>query len=135
METPTLKFLNAQEILAVNDVKIEAVPVPEWGGSVLVRSLEGYERDQYETQWLNSRAGKKVTLDNIRARLVAMSLCDAEGNRLFTDSQVKTLGKKSAAALDRIFTVAQKLSGLTQEDIKELEKNSESLQNDNSGLN
>jgi hypothetical protein len=42
---------------------------------------------------------------------------------MFTAGDLEILGSKSAAALDRIFTVSRKLSGLTEEDIEELEKN------------
>jgi hypothetical protein len=37
---------------------------------------------------------------------------------------VEALGKKSAAALNRVFEVAQRLSGITDDDVEELAKNS-----------
>jgi hypothetical protein len=42
------------------------------------------------------------------------------------------LGGKSASALDRIFTVAQKLNGLRDEDVDELAKNSSAGQSEDS---
>jgi hypothetical protein len=54
-----------------------------------------------------------------------LTIVDEEGNRLFSDADVKLLGQKSAAALDKLFEVAQKLSGLKDEDVEELAKNSE----------
>jgi len=35
-------------------------------------------------------------------------------------SDVKALGEKSAAALERVFDVARKLSGLSEDDVEEL---------------
>jgi hypothetical protein len=47
---------------------------------------------------------------------------------LFTDEDVAALGQRSAAALERVFDAASRLSGLSAEDMEELAKNSESGQ-------
>jgi hypothetical protein len=64
-----------------------------------------------------------MNLRNIRAKLVALTVVDEDGNRIFSDEDAEALGKKSAAALDRIFAVAQRLSGLRPEDVEELAGN------------
>jgi len=51
---------------------------------------------------------------------VARTVCDEEGERLFTDSQIQQLGGKSAAALDRLYSVAARLSAITKSDEDEL---------------
>ena len=51
---------------------------------------------------------------------------------LFDEGDTFPLGGKSASALDRIFTVAQKLNGLRDEDVDELAKNSSAGQSDDS---
>jgi hypothetical protein len=73
-----------------------------------------------------------MNLKNIRAKLVALTVVDEEGNRIFSDSDASALGKKSAAALDRVFEVAQRLSGLRPEDVEELSKNFGSDQSEDS---
>ena len=107
----------------------ELVEVPEWGGAVYVRALTGAERDQFEASIVEQR-GRDVRMNmrNIRAKLVALTVVDEDGQRIFTDDDVAALGGKSAAALDRLFAVAQRLSGLSMEDVEELAKNSESGQ-------
>jgi hypothetical protein len=42
---------------------------------------------------------------------------------MFSDQDVTKLGKKSARALDRVFDVSQRLSGITKEDVEDLAKN------------
>jgi hypothetical protein len=42
------------------------------------------------------------------------------------------LGGKSAAALERVFTVAMRLSGLTPDDVKDLTENLDSGQSEDS---
>ena len=120
-----MPLLTRDQILAAQDLKTEEVKVPEWGGSVRVRSLDGAERDEFEQQMLETRgANTRVNMRNSRARLVAASVVDEQGKTLFTPADVEKLGGKSAKALNRVFEVAQRLSGLTREDVEELAKNS-----------
>jgi hypothetical protein len=119
------KLLGLQDILAAQDIATEDVAVPEWGGTVRVRGLTGRERDEYESHLLDQRGKRmKVDMRDARARLVALSVIDAEGKPVFTAAHVETLGTKSAAALDRIYDVAARLSGISDEDMDELTGNS-----------
>jgi hypothetical protein len=117
-------LLSKQEILLSQDLKTEDVEVAEWGGTVRVRTLTGKERDAFEAS-LTTGEGKKrkPDLTNIRAKLVAMCIVDEGGAREFEDSEIAALGAKSAAALDRVFSVCQRLNGLSTADVEELEKN------------
>lgn len=129
----TKQYLSRDVILAVQDVQAEDVEVPEWGGVVRVQGLTGAQRDAYEASMVEGK-GKNRTLNlkNIRAKLVALTVVDERGKPLFTDADVQALGRKSGAALDRIFNVAQRLSGLSKEDIDEFAGNSEPGQSDGS---
>ncbi len=61
----------------------------------------------------------------IRAKLVALCVIHPEtGERLFAPEDVDVLGRLSGAALARVFGVAARLGGLTDEDVEELEGNS-----------
>ena len=120
-----MAVLDRNAILEAKDLPTETVDVPEWGGQVIVRTLTGEERDQYETSMIeivgegtNREAIPK--LDNLRATLCALTIVDSEGKRLFTTDDVVELGNKSAAALDRIYDVSRTLSGLSEEDMEEL---------------
>ena len=118
------KILTRDEILQSDDLSTEDVEVPEWGGTVIVRALAGVERDAYESDIFEAPKmpgqAPEFNLQNLRAKLASKTMVDDEGKRLFSDSDVVTLGLKSAAALDRVFAVAQRLSRLTNADIKEL---------------
>lgn len=116
-----MPILSKSDILAAVDAKIELVSVPEWGGEVYVRGMSGLERDAFETSIVQQRGkSQQVNLSNIRAKLCATSICDESGKLLFTPGDVNELGKKSAIALQRVFEVAQKLSGIGADDIDEL---------------
>lgn len=113
--------LNKQDILEADDIVKELVEVKEWGGEVWVRGMNGAERDKFEASIVQTR-GKDTTVNmvNIRAKLASMTICDEKGNRLFSDADIVKLSTKSAHALQRVFAVAQKLSGIGEDDVKEL---------------
>ena len=115
--------LTRDAILSADDLRTESVDCPEWQGAVTIRELNGAERDSFEEGSLDKR--RNLSMANIRARLVAMSAIGEDGERLFTKADAEALGKKSAAALNRCFEVSCSLSGITSDDVDELEKNSE----------
>lgn len=130
-----LDLLTKDQILDADDLQSQVVPVPEWGGSVLIRGMTGIERDAFEESLLKGKGkNTKVNMQNIRAKLVAHSVVNGDGERMFSDADVRALGQKSAAALDRIFDVAQELSGITKADVEELAANLADGQADGFGL-
>jgi len=135
-----MAILTRDEILNAEDRQTLEVPVPEWGGSVLVRGLSGTERDQYEESLIRWRGGQGrnvaavPALANARAKLVSLAVVGEDGGRLFSDRDVVALGEKSAAALERVFDVASKLSGLQAGDVAELMQSFESGPSGDSGL-
>jgi len=120
-----MTLLTKSAILAADDLKTEDVDVPEWGGTVRVCAFSGRERDAFEASLMRGDGkDRKVDLTNMRARLVALTVVDDSGQKVFTQDDVDLLGAKSGAALDRVFSVAQKLNGLSGADVEELTKNS-----------
>lgn len=128
-----MALLSRDAILDVDDRDYEDVAVPEWGGTVRVTALSGTDRDAYEAAMADAK-GKPagVRLQNFRAKLVSKCLIDADGSRIFSDSDVKALGGKSAAVLDRLFDVATRLSGMGKRAVEDAEGNSESGQSGDS---
>ena len=114
-------ILSKKDILSADDITKELVSVPEWGGDVYVRGMTGKQRDAFEASIIQTRA-KDQTLNmvNIRAKLASMTICDEEGKRIFSDADIAELSGKSAVALQRVFVVAQRLSGIGDQDVQEL---------------
>ena len=109
-----------EQILETNDLPLEAVEVPEWKTTVYMRGMTAIERDHWE---LSIYEAKGIKMENIRARLVVLTICDENGNRLFNDDEVEKLGKKNAKVINRLFEIAQRLSGIGSKDVEELGKN------------
>ena len=113
--------LSRDDILKADDIQIEEVEVPEWGGTLFVKGMTGTERDAFETSIVETRGkNSRVNMKNIRAKLAIHSICDEKGKTIFTAKDVEVLGNKSAAALQRVFDVASRLSGISDKDVEEL---------------
>ena len=109
-----MKTLDRAAILAAKDVTVEAVPVPEWGGQIHVRSFDGATRarllkpvsdgGQMPTDWME--------------QIIVATACDAAGALLFTKEDIPAVGQKSALVLERIFETAITLNGLTNSSVE-----------------
>ena len=119
-----MKYLTKDLILQSKDLQQKEVAVPEWGGTVLVRGMTGTERDAFEGSVV-SMNGKDVSVnyENMRTKLLVRCIVDENGDRIFDDADISVLAAKSAIALNRVYEVAQKLSGIGKEDVDELIKN------------
>ncbi len=124
-------MLDASSILAIDDRQLVALPIPEWKTTVYVRPMSGTERDSFEGEMIG-RAGP-ARMANLRGRMAVRVVCNEKGERLFTDDQAEALGAKSAAALDRIFDVAQKASRIGDAGVTAAGKDSASDQSGASG--
>lgn len=119
--------LNKAKILAAKDVKLsEAVPVPEWGGDVFIKTLSGTERDFFEESYSQNK------MKAFRARFLVLTLCDENGERLFGDNEVDSLSGKSSTVLNRLFEKAWDHNAFTNDAVESLGKDSPSGQSDGS---
>jgi hypothetical protein len=115
--------LTRDQILAAPDLKTEIVAVPEWGGEVIVRMMTAAERDDFESKLFIGEGDKRrVNQANFRARLCSICLVDDSGDRLFKVEDVDALGRKSAAALERVFEAAQRLNGMGEKAVDAAKK-------------
>lgn len=124
-------LLNRASMLAEKDKPRKRLYVEAFGGIVCMQEMKSIERDAYEASLvikLRGKGGKEkreVTTHNIRAKLVCRMVIDENGARVFTDEDAALLGQLPAADMDRLWTAAQALSGVTEEDIEELAGNSD----------
>lgn len=111
-----------EEILATDDAHREVVTCPEWGTDVLVVSMSAEERSDVEKRW-----GKKDVASDpggFRTDVLERTLKKQDLTPFATPEQIKLLMKKNGGPVERLFEKGCKISGLSKEDVKELEKNS-----------
>ena len=123
-------LLSKSAILGAADLKHEDLPVPAWGGMVRIRTMTGMERDAFRTS-IASEAG--VPVGRFSAALLAATIVDEFGERLFTVDDIEALQAKSAASLDGPAEVAMRLNGLGTKSGPDAAKNSGSDQSGDSG--
>lgn len=135
-------LLTREALLQKDDLKVEKVELSR--GFVFVREMTGHEKDVWEQSMLKQKPqGNKnkgveyeTTLEDFRAKLAVVTVCDADGNLIFKPEDVKVLNKMmSATNMERIVTAAQKLNAISEQEKEELLKNSEADQTDSSNSN
>jgi hypothetical protein len=97
---------------------------------VRVRVMTGAERDEFRAA-IQSEDG--VPVGKFSSALLAATLIDEAGVRLFTMEEIDQLSEKSAACIDKPAAVAMRLNGLGGTAIEDAVKNSASDQSDDSG--
>jgi hypothetical protein len=116
-----MAFLSAAQILGADDRNYEDVDVPEWGGMVRVVGMSGSDRNAYQASLVvigSNGNVQRLNMTDQLAKLLARCLHDDEFNRLFSDKEIKALGAKNGAVLERLSGIAQRLSGLRKEDVE-----------------
>lgn len=116
-----MAYLSRDQIISANDARTESVEVPEWGGTVRVKEMSASARDAFEQSLLGK--DRKPSLSDARAKLAAACICDENGDLLFSQSDVATLGRKSARALDRVIGVIQRINAMSDVELEESVKN------------
>lgn len=112
---------NLRDKYLKSGIPTETVDCPEWG-AVCIRALTGKERDTFEGMALLAKAKNNFT--GLRAYVVSRSVIDDEGLRVFKDEDVDALNEASAKPVDFLFDEVRRLSGMTDGEVEELEKNS-----------
>jgi hypothetical protein len=110
--------------LNADDIDIETVIVPEWGGNtygVKAMTLEEQRR------FIRSVMGADGTVDRDRyaVQLLLASIVDPDtGEPVFEAADAEALAKKSGKATNRLLTVANKQAGLgdTDEAVESLDE-------------
>jgi hypothetical protein len=106
---------------------LERVALP-WlgeGTHIFVRGLSATGKDRFDDQVFAVKRGGELTVkvEGVRALLISLCACDAEGERVFTDKDVPMLETLDGKTADAIYVVAARLSNLTNKDVQEMVKN------------
>lgn len=112
-------MLTKEQILSKRELDHQDVEC--FGGTVRVRAMTAAAKDRFE-QLYATRESEKGIISNLRAFFLVHCIVDEKGELMFGLDDIDALGEQSAAEIDKLFGVAQKLSGLTAEDEETLKK-------------
>jgi hypothetical protein len=107
--------LSRDQILSANDRKTDVVEVPEWGGSVKIRSMSGAQAEEFKKLVDDDDLTEVQTL----IKVISMSAVDDTGSQLFTDSDLEALAEKSITVLNHVAAACMKVNGFNQEEVAE----------------
>lgn len=123
-----MSFLSREALLAAaaQPLPTERLDIPELGGFVYIRGMSGAERDSWEKSLFRGRGTKRtIDTENARARLAVRCVVDEQGQRVFTDADAGALGNLRVDVLQKVFEASQRLSGVSDEDLDDIKKSSE----------
>lgn len=95
------RLLTEADIIAIDDIETEVVPVPEWGGSV---KLRGLSLDEV----MAARQAGDGDLAAMSVRLLAASFEEPK----LSEEAIVALRRKSASVVTRLIKKATVLSGI-----------------------
>lgn len=121
------KALTLNEILALDDLPVQAVEVPQWNGHVLLRTLRADERAELERKF-SKRKPSEDPLGFRKALIQATAMTPDGASLVANEEQAAALMAKNSEAVETIFEKALEINGFRKKDITELEKNSEASQ-------
>ena len=112
--------LTKAAILAAAKPRTEDVEIPGLGGTITLRGLTARERELWEQDVYDLKAGKVRAGSTWKTSLLAKSIMNGDGKPMFTP---KELGELPAAVTEPLFDAASKLNRLTDGDVEELAGN------------
>ena len=115
--------LSKDAILSAKDTEMHEVDVPEWGGTILLRSMTGEQRNNYE-YWAHQQSkADSPDYRGIRERLIICCAVDDNGDPLFSEDDLAALSSKNSEVIDRLHDRCQAICGMDADAIEEAAKN------------
>lgn len=104
-------LLNKDQILTAEDLPFRDIEVPEWGGTVRVRTMTAAEGTEF-MEIIEAKAGEKGAQQFLREKLLVMTLVDEKGARIFSMDDIAALRGKSPAILNKLFAESAGINGM-----------------------
>lgn len=111
------KYLTAEQILSADDFRYAEVDVPEWGGTVRVRTMSAKQRDALNQMFKNRGEVESTEF------MLLMCVVDENGNRVLKREHLDMLKEKSVAPINRIVKAISDLMGTSSDAVESAEKN------------
>lgn len=122
-------MLNREQILNAKDRAQQVLTIEEWGGDVTITALSVRDRSMVLGEWarlgnVQKEGGDTVgAMLDIKLRLVALSITDADGVPLFSAEDMAELATKSNGPIGVISDAAILLNRFFVSSTEEVAKN------------
>jgi len=112
-------ILTKDSILAADCFKCEIVPVPKWGGDVIIREMSAFDRET-----MSEGVGGGMSMKNIAGKVLVRCLVGEDHQRIFGDGEAEMLAGKDPETLQMLLDRAFELNKMNVKP-EEVEKKSE----------
>jgi len=109
-------MLTKDQIIQADDKRFADVEVPEWRGFVRIKTMSAKDRQQFQS----SISTKGKVADDFMERLIICCLVDDKGKQIFEQADIKLLSDKSSVAINKIFSAAVELNGMTDKSVDQI---------------
>jgi hypothetical protein len=116
-------LLTKADILAVSDLPTKDIEVPEWGGTIRIRSLTSAQVEDLQAEFMAARDDGRLVPQHWRAKHLALSAVDEAGALLFTEAEASKLAQKSGVAMGRVFDAINTFNGQKPGAVEDAAKN------------
>ena len=120
-------MLSRDELLAAGGRRgfVDVDCTAEAGGMVRVAVMSGLERDEWDRQCRDNTdsSGENADMPHLRAVLVCLAACDAQGGRLLTLDDVPAVKTWQAPLLWKVYQAAFDVNLLGARHLETAEKN------------
>jgi hypothetical protein len=118
-------FATRDSILRPLVRRFKVVEVADWG-KFRIRSLTELERSRFEASCRDKRGNLSVNkMVDLKCRMIVMCVVDADGNQLLANGDIDQLRQQDSKATNALVEAIQSHCGFSDEDLEDLEKNSE----------
>ena len=83
--------------------------------------MSGTSRDAWEQHLREKDSSGRLV--STRAKLIAFTVVNEKGERIFKDEDIASIGKLSSSSLEKVCAVAMRLNGLGDDAVEEAKKN------------
>lgn len=117
------KFLKKEDIFSFVDREFVEIYVKEWQGYVKIGQMSAKERLSFEQRHSGKDSSDEGYMSDLVIDLLAMSLYDGEGKRLFeTEQDIEQLGEKNSEVIKRLFQESARINGIDGKTVEEDKK-------------
>lgn len=107
--------LTREAVLAAPDIAEKEVEVPEWGGTVLIRTLTKAQQVKLRKE---AMVAGKLDEDRLEILIFVHGVVEPQ----FTPEDHDALKAKSASAMDRVLLEIYRGSGMSKEEVARIER-------------
>jgi len=117
-------MLTREMILSLMDFEKEEVHVPEWNGSVYIRTMSALARDWMQVWFMKYSLqddGQRdaAALIGMQAAMVSYCLCNEDGELLFDDDEGRAiLSRKNGQVISRLYDIASRVNKMDDDEVQ-----------------